>query len=243
MKAIQSGSTPTWIVSSPPRRRRLVWRRCFIGIEPRIGAEVVRITGYYFVFAARNADGTPCFLDLHLAAAYQLDDQHFYSGCEILESRCRHKQFWIPAAKIEFCSYLIKKNPQGASGCGTRTKTQQLVSAGSGRLPTADCLASGAPPACVDRFQCSSGRWGVVAAHLNKLRVELCRRAAMRHPWRTVGNRYARVMGRVQKFCKPESGLDVILLGPDGGKINRHPDGETTNGGCFHPNGFPQFPA
>jgi thymidylate kinase len=181
-----------------------------------IGAKVVRYSGYYFVFAGKNTDGSPCFLDLHMSVEYDLDNRHFYSGSEVLESRRRHKQFWVPAVKIEFGSYLVKKIAKGhlddaqeqrlsalyqqdPAGC------QQQIARFWG-VATAALLVSGA----------KSGHWGPVQRDLEKLRNELNRRATIRHPWRVVANLSRRMANRFKRFCGPVGGLHVVFLGPDG---------------------------
>jgi thymidylate kinase len=181
-----------------------------------IGAEVVRYTGYYFVFAGKNSDGSPCFLDLHMSVEYDLNNRHFYSGSEVLESRRRYQQFWVPAVKMEFGTYLVKKIAKGhleeeqgrrlsilfqqdPEGC------QQQIARFWGGASTAS-LISGA----------KTGHWGPVQRHLDKLRIELNSRATIRHPWRVIGNRLRRVASRFKRFCGPAGGLHIVFLGPDG---------------------------
>jgi thymidylate kinase len=181
-----------------------------------IGAKVVRYSGYYFVFAGRSTDGSPCFLDLHMSVEYDLDNRHFYSGSEVLESRRRHRQFWVPAVKIEFGTYLVKKigkahldeeqerrlsilYQQDPAGC------QQQIARFWGVASTAMLISSA-----------KTEQWGPVQRHLEKLRIELNRRATMRHPWRVIGNLLRRVASRLKRYCGPVGGLHIVFLGPDG---------------------------
>jgi hypothetical protein len=68
----------------------------------RIGAEVVRCMGHFFVLAGRNADGSPCFLALDFATNCDVNDLPLYDGGEILTTRRRYAQCYIPTANIEF---------------------------------------------------------------------------------------------------------------------------------------------
>src|SRR5438105_3545088 len=82
----------------------------------RIGAEVVHYRnyrGHYVVLAGKKADASPCFLHLDLRVDYELDDRYFYAGDEVLRSRRRHDQFWVPAASVEFGCYLARKIAKG----------------------------------------------------------------------------------------------------------------------------------
>ena len=182
----------------------------------RIGADLVFWRGYYFVFAGRKADRSPCFLVLDLAVDYEARTLKFYSGWEVLESRRRHDRFWVPAADIEFGCYLIRKidkaqlddkqcrrlsflYAQDPAGC-----RQQIARFwGGGRAMLIACSAN-------------SGDWDQVSRFLPALRAEMRMRARFRHPWQAIAS-WARRMGRrVRSVCWPDSGLIVALLGPDG---------------------------
>src|SRR4051812_23112855 len=78
-----------------------------------IGADVVRWADYYVVLAGKSADGTPCILELDMSLDVEHGNLRFYSGNEVLQSRRRYRQFWVPAAHIEFGCYLIKKTAKG----------------------------------------------------------------------------------------------------------------------------------
>jgi hypothetical protein len=75
----------------------------------RIGANLVYVRDYYFVFAGKNADNSPCFILLDVSINYEIASLKFYSGKEVIESRRRHDRFWVPAADVEFGGYLIRK--------------------------------------------------------------------------------------------------------------------------------------
>jgi thymidylate kinase len=182
----------------------------------RIGADLVYCRGYYFVFAGRNADRSPCFILLDLSVDYEIGGLKFYSGREVIESRHRHDQFWVSAADLEFGGYLIRKigkrelndeqgrrlsalYAQDPAGC------QQQIARfwGGGRTAL---IASAA----------SSGDWGRVRPFLPALRAEMRMRARCRHPCYAIGSWARRVGRRVRSACLPDGGLTVVFLGPDG---------------------------
>jgi thymidylate kinase len=185
----------------------------------RIGAEVVHYRnyqGYFIVLAGKNADGSPCFLQLDFRVDYELDDRHFVDGREVLQSRHRHKQFWVPAANLEFGCYLARKIAKGyvddehgqrlshlyqQDPAGCRQQIARFWGGGSTAL-----LAAAA----------SSGDWNPVRRVLGQLGAEARRWATLRRPARVLGNWLHRWGGRAKRLSRPDSGLDIVFLGPDG---------------------------
>jgi thymidylate kinase len=184
--------------------------------KTRIGADLVFCRGYYFVFAGKNVDRSPCFLVLDLSVDYEIRGLKFYSWSEVLESRYRHDQFWVPAAHIEFGCYLIRKidkaqlheeqcrrlsvlYAQDPTGC-----RQQIARFWGGKR--AALIASSA----------SSGDWRQVSRVLPALRAEMRMRARFLHPWHAIASWVRRIGWRVRSVCWPDGGLIVALLGPDG---------------------------
>jgi thymidylate kinase len=181
-----------------------------------LGADLVRQRGYHVVLGTRKPDGSPCFLDLDMSVHYELNGRFFYTGDEILASRRRHKQFWVPAARMEFGCYLVRKIAKGsldeeqgrrlsslyredATGC--QEQIGRFWAGGSAEL-----IASAA----------SSGNWAPVRHCLGPLGAELLRGVTRRHPFRTFGSWLAGLAGRVRRGCRPDAGLHVVFLGPDG---------------------------
>jgi thymidylate kinase len=182
----------------------------------RIGAEVVRSRGYHLLLAGKNVDGSPCFLDLDLCVDYELDNRPFYAGSEVLESRRRHQQFWIPAADLEFGCYLVKKIAKGRldnEQAGRFSSLYQQDAAGCRQQVT---RFWGAGSTTLILSAASSGNWEPVRRRLHKLGAELRWRATLRSPGRVVGNRLYG-LARLMRLCwRPDGGLNVVLLGPDG---------------------------
>jgi thymidylate kinase len=181
----------------------------------RIGAKVVRCLRYHIVLAGENPDGSPCFVTLDFGTDCDLDDLSFYDGSEVLTSRRRYRQFWVPAGNVEFGCYLARTIAKGAldderarrlaglfdqDPAGCAREVERFWSGGS-----ADMIVLAA----------RSGHWGPVRLYLNRLQAELRTRAIQRRPWRFMRNRLRGVLNRMNRIWRP-NGVNVVLLGPDG---------------------------
>jgi thymidylate kinase len=181
-----------------------------------IGADVVRWVDYYIVLAGKSADGLPCILELDMSLDVQHGNLPFYAGKEVLQSRRRDRQFWVPAGHIEFGCYLFKKIAKGHldDEQGHRlTMLYQQDPAGCRRqiarfwgLTSTELIVAAA----------ESDKWTTVQHSLSRLRAELRTRAALRHSWRALMGTL-RWMGRcLRKAHQADAGLHIVFLGPDG---------------------------
>ncbi len=182
----------------------------------RIGAELVCCKGSSFVFAGRNADRSPCFLTLDLSADYELNGLKFYSGREVVESRRRRDQFWIPAPHIEFGGYLVRRIGKAQLNDGQAERLSALY-----RQDPAGCQQQigrfwNAGSGALIAHAAHSGEWGEVRRRLPALGDEIRLRAMRWHPWYAIGNWSCRIARRVRAVGWPEGGLAVAFLGPDG---------------------------
>ena len=181
----------------------------------RIGAEAVHCRGYYIVLAGKNSDGSLCFLTLDMAADCELHGLPLYAGREILASRRRHQQFWIPAADVEFGCYLARTIAKGTLDDERTHRLSSLY-----RLDAALCAQqvarfwSGRNGELI-RAAAESGHWEAVHQQLHVLRAELRWRAILRRPAHFAGNKLRAVFSRLGRIYRP-GGLTVVLLGPDG---------------------------
>jgi thymidylate kinase len=181
-----------------------------------IGADLVYCRGYYFVFAAKNADRLPCFLVLDMGLDYEIGGLKFYGGREVIESRHMHDEFWVSAADLEFGGYLIRK----VGKRGLNDEQARRLSALYAQDP-AGCQQQiarfwGAKYTALIASAASSGDWGRVRHFLPALRAEMRMRALRRHPLYTIESWARRVWRRVRSACWPDGGLTVVFLGPDG---------------------------
>jgi thymidylate kinase len=202
------------IVPAEVRSRRLA--ALLHDNRTRIGAEVVRVRGTYFVLAVRNADCPTSFLELDFNTDYRLGDLAFVTGARLLDSRCRRQTFWVPAPCLEFGCYLIRRMVKSSLNDEQGIRLSALY-----REDPAGCQREVAGfwsvgSAALILTAASSGDWEPVRRLQGPLGVEARRRAILRHPWRAFGN-WLRHMGyRMKRVCRPEGGLDVIFLGVDG---------------------------
>jgi hypothetical protein len=101
--------------------------RCLVTLLHRnretIGAEVVRCQGRYIVLAGKTASGSPCFVTLDFSVDCEVNGLTLQDGIEVLSSRRRNREFWIPAPDVEFGAYLPGRSPKASSmacvGCGS----------------------------------------------------------------------------------------------------------------------------
>lgn len=184
-----------------------------------IGAEVVqRLDGEtcFLALSGRGPDGSPCFLPLDVSASYDLNNRTFYAGEEILKSRRRHKMFWVPAVDLEFGGYLVRKIAKGRLEDAHGRRLSELY-----RRDPVGCRQQvgrfwGAGSAGLILSAADSGDWSQVRRDLRRLRAELLRRATIRHPLRVARNWLSSTVHRAKRWLRPEHGLSIIFLGPDG---------------------------
>jgi hypothetical protein len=184
----------------------------------RIGADVVVYRRHHvspIVLAGRSADGSLSFLKLHLNVDYGHHGLTFYSASQVLASRRRYRQFWIPEPKIEFSGYLARTIAKGELDDERARRLCSLY-----QQDAAGCEQEAA------RFwdthsrelifsAARSGDWEQVRQCLGELRAQLRRRIILRHPMRFVGKSWHSVLERLNRFWQP-NGLSVALLGSDG---------------------------
>jgi thymidylate kinase len=181
-----------------------------------IGAEVVRCLSGHVVLATAAPDGPPSFVDLDLSSDYELNGHRFYHGGEILAGRRRQGSYWVPAAAIEFGCSLVRRVGKGRLDDGHAQRLSDRF-----RGDPAGCRKQIArfwspASAAVIAAAAESGDWDAVRRDLAGLRAELLRRAMLRHPPRLLGHGLSRLARRVKRYARPEGGVGVVFLGPDG---------------------------
>lgn len=186
-----------------------------------IGADVVAWTKEgHVLLASDGPGGATHIVDLHIRPDYSRVGRLFYSGAEILEDRGRGRpdpeMALVPTTAIEFGCYLVEKV---AKGCLGEPEGQKLSDAY--RRHPADCDRQ------VARFwgtrstpriiaAAASGRWDDIQGDIPRLRAELRRRSALQNPAWTARYLLSKVRRKLWRLWTPRSGLQVVLLGPDG---------------------------
>lgn len=181
----------------------------------RIGAEVVRWAGYYLVLAGRSPDGSPCFLTLDLSVDCEVDGVPYYAGPEVLATRRRHGEVWIPAADLAFGSYLVRSIAKQRLDESRTERLDRLYGQDAAGCRRQIARFWGPRGAETIVRAAESGDWATVRQHLPELRGEMRRRAVMRRPWRFAANRCRGLLDRARRLWRPD-GVYVALLGPDG---------------------------
>jgi thymidylate kinase len=172
------------------------------------GANVVRCLSGHVVLAGTSADGSPHFVDLDLST----DPHQFYSPAELLSNRRRDGSVWVPAVAIEFGCTLVRRIAKGSLTDAHARRLSELY-----RQDVAGCREQ------IERFwpdddgaliaaATEAGDWEAVRRDLPRLRSDLLRRSTL---WR-FGHYLARLVRRVKRFIRPEGGVGVVFLGPDG---------------------------
>jgi O-antigen/teichoic acid export membrane protein/thymidylate kinase len=155
-------------------------------------------------------------LCLDISSRYELCNREFLTCEEILSSRRRRGEFWIPSPQIEFACCLVR-----------RIVKQNLSFAQAERLSQ---LYSQDPKACaaqVARFFGRAGRelievaaisgdWRAVKRRLPTLQSHLLLATAIRHPLSLVVHFWIGQWRRLRRWCRPVHGLHIVFLGPDG---------------------------
>lgn len=182
----------------------------------RTDANLVGTKNYWFVFAGRNADRSPCFLVLDFSIDFDLGGLNFYTGREVLESRRRHHRFWIPAARIEFGCYLARKIAKAQLNAEQGSRLSALYAQDPVGCQQQIARFWSARSTALIADAASSGDWEPVRRFLCPLGAEMRSRAIWRRPWHAIVNRSHHVGRQVRSLCRPDGGLIVAFLGPDG---------------------------
>jgi thymidylate kinase len=186
--------------------------------QPLLGAQIVqwiRQDSDYIVLMGVGQDGVE-HLCLDVSSDYELCNRVFLKCEEILGTRRRSGQFWIPSPELEFTCCLLR-----------RIVKQHLTAAQAARLSE---LYAEAPEASVVRltrffsradrtrieFAAASGDWRAVERRLPALQSHLLLATALRQPLSFATRLLVRQWRRLQRWCRPRHGLHVVFLGPDG---------------------------
>jgi thymidylate kinase len=178
--------------------------------ETRLNARVVQwlADGAQWIVLATN-DAVPTLIQLHVSYDYELDHRVFYRGDDLLRSRQRRDHFWIASPEMEFGCVLVN-----------RVFKASLDDRRQERLTT---LFEQAPAGCtaqIERFfgvddakllatAAGTRDWSSVLNRIESLRAALLTRI------RSSG-RLGALGRRLRRWVKPDCGLHVVFLGPDG---------------------------
>jgi len=180
-----------------------------------IRAEVVRCMGHFFVLAGRNADGSPCFLALDFATDCDVNGLLLYGGGEILATRRRYAQCYIPTADIEFGVSMARSIAKQTLDDERARRLSKLFRQDPERCAAQVARHWTGANAKLILAAARTGDWTPVHERLADLHGELHRRAISRRPMRFFANKVRGLLGRAKRLLWPD-GVSVVFLGPDG---------------------------
>lgn len=172
-------------------------------------------TAHYLVLATEDDSTEPEFLALDVSSDYRRNGRVYYPGEEILASRRRENNFWVPSPAVEFGCYLVKKIAKGglADEHGRYlTKLYARDSAGCDR----EISRFWRDPAARLLADCArSGTWSILGPQLPTLREDLLRPSSPAAVWATTRYWAGDASRRLRRWRRP-TGVHLVLLGPDG---------------------------
>jgi thymidylate kinase len=180
-----------------------------------LGAELVQqidAGAQLLVLAAQWPEQPPVLLQLHTCSAYEMAGRTFYSAEEILASRVKRGSFSIPSPHIEFCCVLLNKLAK-----------EKLSEAHQDRLTALwkqdEAGCESAVRQWLDHREVrlidaaiASGDWRAVQFEL----PTLARLATSRGRRVGLAESARRLSSRIARWIRPNRGLHVVFLGPDG---------------------------
>jgi thymidylate kinase len=186
----------------------------------QLGADLVQwlqheATAHYLVLAMDRGATCREFLALDVSSDYRRNGRVFYSGEEILASRRRARDVWVPSPAIEFGCYLVKKVAKRflAEEHGRLLSTlYRRDPAGCDR----EIARFWSEPGCSLVARCArSGDWIELVNHLPSLRRELLELRGPTSAWASLRYWTRDAIRRIRRWRNP-SGVHLVLLGPDG---------------------------
>jgi O-antigen/teichoic acid export membrane protein/thymidylate kinase len=189
------------------------------------GVDVVRCLSGHVVVAAKTGDGSPCFVDLDVSANYGWDGRRFYSGAELLEGtkdasenaeRSIRPSSIVPEPSLEFGCTLVRRITKGAVTEDHARRLTELYRTDPRGCQEQVARFWRAGDADIIIAAVETGNWAALRRDLPRLRAQLLRRTALRHPLWLIGHHLSRLVRKVERFVRSEGGVSVVFLGPDG---------------------------
>jgi thymidylate kinase len=154
-------------------------------------------------------DPVPTILQLHVSYDYELAGRKIFDGAEILESRTEHEDYWIGAPAMEFACVLANRIVKGKLDDHRKERLAGLFEQDIQGCSRQVAHLLDPDGARVVSMAIRTGRWDDVIAQMDLLRSGLLNRKRRT----SVIGKWAR---RVKRWIKPDCGLHVVFLGPDG---------------------------
>jgi thymidylate kinase len=154
-------------------------------------------------------DVIPIILQLHISYDYELESRVFFSGEDILETRVAHGDFWIASKEWEFACVLVNRIAKAKLDERRQDRLAELFAADSNGCTKHTARLFSPESARLISFAARMRQWGEV-----RTQIELLQRDLLNHrPSISASDRWIR---RIKRWLKPDCGLHVVFLGPDG---------------------------
>lgn len=177
--------------------------------------DIVRCSGYYVVLGSNAGRESPSFLRLDFTPDCEVHDLPLFSGTEILQSRKRYGEFWIPSAKVEFGCYLARSIAKRRLDETREQRLNSLYKQDPGGCEQQVLQSWSKPNSKLILSAARSSNWQKVRGNLDGLRRALRLRAFLRYPLTCARNQLGAIWKRAARVLRPD-GLNVVFLGPDG---------------------------
>jgi len=155
------------------------------------------------------------FLHLDVSSDYRRDGRVFFHGEEMLLTRRRHKQFWVPEPALEFGYYLVKKIAKGTFDHEHTVSLSELFALDPLGCQTQISRFWNPNSAAIMANAAESQSWSSVTEQLRQFRTELIAGKSGLAPGALLRYHLSDMHRRAKRVIRP-TGLSVAFLGPDG---------------------------
>ena len=164
------------------------------------------------VLQGKGEPGKPVLLQLHMSRAFELANQVFYMPEDVLASRRRRGEFWVPSPEIEFACICINRTIKGNF---RQEHLSQLAD-----------LFSQNPPRCERELReffknedadklLATARTADASLLPSPLPKPIAPPSLNNAP-KKLGRLVGKLGRRIARWTKPQNGIHLVFLGPDG---------------------------
>lgn len=159
-----------------------------------------------------EAPGSPSVVQLHVSPDYEMSGRVFFSADEILSTRRPRKNFWIPAAEMEFGCILANRIAKGLLRDDHAEQLSALLAESPEKCTAMAKRFFAGPDAELIIAAAKTGNWTPVREAMPRLKETLLRQGR----GLGIGGAIGKLARRVRRWVRPPNGLHVVFLGPDG---------------------------
>lgn len=178
--------------------------------EAQLNARVVQwlADGAQWIVLASH-ESPPTILQLHVSYDYVLESRIFYRGEEILESRRAQEDFWIASPAIEFGCVLANRVIKTDLDDRRQDRLAELYEQDPRECAKQMAHLFSANDSRLISMAARTRQWSELQGQLDRLRTSL-----LDSKFRS--GTFGAATRRIKRWLKPDCGLHVVFLGPDG---------------------------